>query len=68
MTTEKSPVAHNAEKFVPVQTRSERPKSFTPADFSAPTNRDAEWKYSPVDKFAPLFIDESAQALSLIHI
>ena len=62
MTTAKSPVAHNAEKFVPVQTRSERPKSFVPADFSAPTNRDAEWKYSPVDKFAPLFVDEAAQA------
>ncbi|WP_341945282.1 Fe-S cluster assembly protein SufD [Microbacterium sp. LWH11-1.2] len=41
--------------FVPVQTRSERPHSFEPADFGAPTGREVNWKHTPVAKLAPLF-------------
>jgi Fe-S cluster assembly protein SufD len=43
---------------VPVQTRSERPTSFDPADFAVPTGREVNWKLSPVDRLAPLFADE----------
>lgn len=44
--------------FVPVQTRSERPHSFDPADFGAPTGREVNWKHTPVAKFGGLFTDE----------
>src|SRR3546814_18405455 len=42
---------------VPVQTRSERPWSYAPADFGAPTGREVNWKptplYSPGGFLAP---------------
>src|SRR5690349_24692749 len=41
--------------FVPVQTRSERPHSFDPDDFGAPTGREVNWKHTPVAKLSPLF-------------
>nr|WP_314844107.1 Fe-S cluster assembly protein SufD [uncultured Microbacterium sp.] len=41
--------------FVPVQTRSERPHSFEPSDFGAPTGREVNWKHTPVAKLGPLF-------------
>ena len=41
--------------FVPVQTRSERPHSFEPADFGAPTGREVNWKHTPVAKLSALF-------------
>lgn len=41
--------------FVPVQTRSERPHSFEPADFGAPTGREVNWKHTPVTKLSALF-------------
>lgn len=48
-----------AAAFVPVQTRSERPWSFEPADFGAPTGREVNWKHSPVARLQALFVDES---------
>lgn len=39
---------------VPVQTRSERAKSTDPADFPAVTGREADWKYTPVDRIRML--------------
>ncbi|MGI6877523.1 Fe-S cluster assembly protein SufD [Microbacterium sp. gxy059] len=45
---------------VPIQTRSERPRSFEPADFGAPTGREVNWKHTPIDRLAPLF--ERAEA------
>lgn len=39
----------------PVQTRSERPHSFDPADFGAPTGREVNWKHTPIAKLAALF-------------
>lgn len=56
--TETPRLPENAGKFVPVQTRSERPKSFAPDDFSEPTGREVDWKYSPVGEFAELFANE----------
>ncbi|MFT4157814.1 MAG: Fe-S cluster assembly protein SufD [Microbacterium sp.] len=41
--------------FVPVQTRSERPRSFEPADFGAPTGREVNWKHTPVARLSSLF-------------
>ncbi|WP_022880737.1 Fe-S cluster assembly protein SufD [Gryllotalpicola ginsengisoli] len=43
--------------FVPVQTRSERPTSYDPADFDAPTGREVDWKFSDVARLSPLFED-----------
>ena len=40
--------------FVPVQTRSERPRSFDPADFGAPDGREVNWKHTPVAALRPL--------------
>ncbi|NYF28481.1 MULTISPECIES: Fe-S cluster assembly protein SufD [unclassified Microbacterium] len=47
--------------FVPVQTRSERPHSFEPSDFGAPTGREVNWKHTPVAKLAGLFSDEPGE-------
>ena len=41
--------------FVPVQTRSERPQSFEPADFGVPSGREVNWKHTPVDRLSSLF-------------
>ncbi|MGF3055155.1 Fe-S cluster assembly protein SufD [Microbacterium sp. YY-01] len=41
--------------FVPVQTRSERPRSFVPEDFGHPHGREVNWKHTPVDKLTALF-------------
>ena len=48
--------------FVPVQTRSERPHSFEPADFGAPTGREVNWKHTPVAKLSGLLTDEPGDA------
>ncbi|WP_242090221.1 SufD family Fe-S cluster assembly protein, partial [Microbacterium lacticum] len=50
------PAASLTDAFVPVQTRSERPTSFEPADFGTPTGREVNWKHTPVAKLAPLFV------------
>ncbi|ROR66997.1 Fe-S cluster assembly protein SufD [Agrococcus jenensis] len=50
-----------AERFVPIQTRSERPTSFEPADFGVPTGREINWKLSDVRRLAPLFVDEETE-------
>ena len=43
---------------VPVQTRSDRPKSTNMADFPEVTGREAVWKFSPVTKLAAIFAGE----------
>lgn len=58
--TETPRVPEQSGKIVPVQTRSERPTSFSPEDFETPTTRQVDWKYSPVSKFAALFANEAA--------
>jgi len=43
--------------FVPVQTRSDRPKSFEHADFAPVTGIEADWKLTPVKLIKPLLDD-----------
>lgn len=58
-----APVAHAqghidpAASFVPVQTRSERLRSFEPAAFGAPTGREVNWKHTPVARLQALLTD-----------
>ncbi|MFJ6679600.1 Fe-S cluster assembly protein SufD [Microbacterium sp. NPDC091382] len=54
------PAAKVTDQSVPVQTRSERPWSFDPADFGTPTGREVNWKHTPLDRIAPLLADEEA--------
>lgn len=51
-----------AASFVPVQTRSERPTSYEPADFPMPTGREPKWKHSPREALAPLFVAAAPSA------
>lgn len=48
-------------RFVPVQTRSERPASFDPADFDRPTGREVNWRHTPLDRLRPLLVDEDTE-------
>ncbi|MGC5075873.1 Fe-S cluster assembly protein SufD [Agrococcus sp. DT81.2] len=54
-------VAAPAAPVVPIQTRSERPTSFEPADFGVPTGREVNWRLSDVRRLAPLFVDEETE-------
>ncbi|WP_221584103.1 Fe-S cluster assembly protein SufD [Microbacterium sp. G2-8] len=45
----------DAERTAPIQTRSERPRSFDPADFGTPTGREVNWKHTPLTRIEPLF-------------
>ena len=47
-------VAHTDGPVVPVQTRSERPKSTKHDDFAAVEGWEAEWKLTPIDKLRDL--------------
>ncbi|KQZ04858.1 ABC transporter permease [Microbacterium sp. Root53] len=49
------PAAQVAGVTVPVQTRSERLRSYEPADFGVPTGREVNWKHAPVARLKPLF-------------
>ena len=49
------------EAFVPVQTRSERPHSYDPADFGTPLGFEVNWKHTPIARVAPLFVDEETE-------
>lgn len=54
--------------IVPVQTRSERPRSVHASDFPDVTGREMEWKLSPVEKLRPLIdgdLDGSSYDLSI---
>jgi Fe-S cluster assembly protein SufD len=44
---------------IPIQTRSERFTSTVPADFGVPTGREVNWKHTPTDRVAALFVDEA---------
>ncbi|MFG6401291.1 Fe-S cluster assembly protein SufD [Microbacterium sp. P04] len=43
----------------PIQTRSERPHSFEPADFGVPTGREVNWKHTPINRLG-LLLDDPA--------
>ncbi len=49
------PAAQIAGVTVPVQTRSERLRSYEPADFGTPTGREVNWKHTPIARLKPLF-------------
>jgi len=58
----------NAGAFVPVQTRSERPRSTRVEDFEAVSGRELEWKLTPVEKLRPLIdgdLDGSAYTIAV---
>jgi len=59
--------AHSDGGWVPIQTRSERPRSYRAADFELPTGREVNWKHTPVDRMAALFenVDGSADAVTV---
>lgn len=52
--------AHTDGAWAPIQTRSERPRSFDPADFDRPTGREVNWKHTPLDRLDALLRDEDA--------
>ncbi|MDO5053114.1 MAG: Fe-S cluster assembly protein SufD [Pseudoclavibacter sp.] len=58
--------SHGQTGSAPVQTRSERPRSFDPADFAGATGREAEWRYAPLERLRPLMADEPGDG-SLQH-
>jgi Fe-S cluster assembly protein SufD len=51
-----------AASFVPVQTRSERLRSYQPEAFGAPTGREVNWKHTPIDRLQPLLTDRPGDA------
>ncbi|MEI3866540.1 Fe-S cluster assembly protein SufD [Microbacterium sp. CCNWLW134] len=48
--------------LAPIQTRSERPQSYDPADFGVPTGREVNWKHTPIERLAPLWPTDDAAA------
>jgi Fe-S cluster assembly protein SufD len=52
--------AHTDGAWAPIQTRSERPRSYDPADFAAPTGREVNWKHTPIDRLGDLLRDQPA--------
>lgn len=52
--------AHTDGAWAPIQTRSERPRSFDPADFGRPTGREVNWKHTPLDRLDAVLRDEDA--------
>lgn len=56
--------AHSHGVAAPESSRASRPTSFDVADFPVPTGREEEWRFSPVDRLAPLFAADTAGVLS----
>ncbi|RCS63060.1 Fe-S cluster assembly protein SufD [Microbacterium sp. JB110] len=52
--------------MIPVQTRSERPRSFDPADFGTPTGREVNWLHTPLKTVSPLF-EQAAADGGVVH-
>jgi Fe-S cluster assembly protein SufD len=51
--------AHTDGAWAPIQTRSERPRSYDPADFDRPTGREVNWKHTPMDRIGDVLVDEA---------
>ncbi len=56
--TSATPTLKHDHGTVPVQTRSERFKSYDPEAFPAVTGREVEWKFTPVDRIRHFFTGE----------
>lgn len=50
--------AHSHGVIVPDASRADRVTSFDVAEFPVPTGREEQWRFSPIDRLAPLFRDE----------
>src|SRR3954451_9167326 len=48
----------------PESSRASRPTSFDVADFPVPNGREEEWRFSPIDRLAPLFAGATDGVLS----
>ena len=53
--------AHTDGAWAPIQTRSERPRSYDPADFGRPTGREVNWKHTPIDRIGDVLLDEAGR-------
>jgi Fe-S cluster assembly protein SufD len=53
--------AHTDGAWAPIQTRSERPRSYDPTDFERPTGREVNWKHTPMDRIGEVLRDEAGQ-------
>jgi Fe-S cluster assembly protein SufD len=53
--------AHTDGAWAPIQTRSERPRSYDPADFDRPTGREVNWKHTPMDRIGDVLVDEAGR-------
>jgi len=51
----------------PIQTRSERPTSYDPADFAAPTGREVNWRHTPLARIAAL-LDAAAGSADAFEV
>lgn len=60
-TTVPGSTAHTDGNWAPIQTRSERLRSYDPADFERPTGREVNWKHTPIDRLASLFANETGR-------
>ena len=59
---------HSGETLVPDQSRAERTRSWSVADFPVPTGREEDWRFTPVGDLADLFSDEGGSAaLDVTH-
>ncbi len=62
------PHGHGPGSPVPVQTRSERPSSYSVDDFPAVTGREVEWRYAPVRALGALLSGELDGSAWPVHI
>jgi Fe-S cluster assembly protein SufD len=53
--------AHTDGGWAPIQTRSERPRSYDPTDFERPTGREVNWKHTPMDRIGEVLRDEAGK-------
>ncbi|MDE0546819.1 Fe-S cluster assembly protein SufD [Microbacterium sp. C7(2022)] len=53
---------------IPIQTRSERPRSYAPADFDTPTGREVNWKHTPVARVSALFDADAASTPASVSV
>ncbi|MHA7127448.1 Fe-S cluster assembly protein SufD [Janibacter indicus] len=53
---------HSGETLVPDQSRAERTRSWSVADFELPTGREEDWRFTPVGRLTDLLADEGGSA------
>ena len=59
---------HSGETLVPDQSRAERTRSWSVADFELPTGREEDWRFTPVGRLTDLLADAGGSAeLEVTH-